>query len=524
MSDLYDQLNDLYKLQIAASELRHGIKKDSWSFFKPSEFVYAFFAFNSFYSIDWDESAKEQKVIKWELSKKGDDKGKGKTESQKISEMRKFIYYSYVNDSMSDKEKGDAKTKLASRLSEKLIHYLEGNIIDTIHCLNGIVTDINIDENKKGRFIAKFRGLLYNEFKGKKFNDALDTILIFVFSVRNNIFHGTKSVIDMMDGGQQIRLQIYTAILLSINEMLFEAVEIRFNWSRNQVDKGLREQKLISARKIERRFYNHTIAARYEVSIPNGPLFYPCVGDDTFEPIKLFIDSMSEFHFVDSRLIPRLPRLEAKVKGFCEKDNSNRRLPRMYENNMFPRELITSAIAFQPYDDTIDIQKMYNLKLSGIKLAGYHNQVGKIHKQEWRLTKDNKKIEIYAHQQDGLATFTSLDRIAVFFLRRDSEGEGGSQQRWFQKKLFEMILDKLMSGGLIVTDGSGSDPSIYDNAPWKPLWVSRHTRTQSESVSSNPDGFEYYNRKFKCLGQCGTGYGPVYVWQVTIIENKEGET
>ena len=69
MGDLYEQLNDLYKLQIAAKELRHGIKKESWSLFEPSKFVYAFFAFNSFYSIDWDESAKEQKLIKWEFIK-----------------------------------------------------------------------------------------------------------------------------------------------------------------------------------------------------------------------------------------------------------------------------------------------------------------------------------------------------------------------------------------------------------------------------------------------------------------------
>lgn len=518
MGDLYEQLNDLYKLQIAAKELRHGIKKESWSLFEPSKFVYAFFAFNSFYSIDWDESAKEQKLIKWEFIKNGDsDKGAGKTESQKISEMRKFICNTNVNDSMVGKEKEDAKTNFATRLSEKLKNYLEENATQTIESLSGIETDINIDDIMKQKFIAAFENLLNDQLKGKKFNDALDTTLKFVFSVRNNIFHGTKTVIDMMGSGQQTRLQIYTAILLSINEMLFEAVENRFKWSREQVDSDLNRKNIISTRAIERRFYDQTVASKYGITIPNGPLFYPCVGNDTFEPMKLFIDSISEFHFVDSKLIPKSPRLGIRVSGYDDEDNSGRQSSRMATNLMFPRELISGAKAFNPADGAIDIQKINDLKLRGIKFADYNGQVGKIYKQEWELAKDNKKIEIYKHRQDGLATFISLDKISVFYLRRDSEGEGGSGQRWFQKNLFEIILDKLMDGGLIVTDGSGFDPTIIENAQWRALWANRSSGRKNGNIDNIPDDFEYYHRKFKCLGECGRGYGPVYVWQVTMI-------
>jgi hypothetical protein len=98
------QLNDLYQLQIAARELVHGVKDSGWKLFEPSKFVYAFFAFNSFYSIDWEETKKQNQLIKWELLKRVQeiitsvDKAKAKTESEKISEMRKYLYNSYVKD------------------------------------------------------------------------------------------------------------------------------------------------------------------------------------------------------------------------------------------------------------------------------------------------------------------------------------------------------------------------------------------------------------------------------------------
>lgn len=85
MPDLYEQLNDLYQLQAAAKELSRGIKKGGWKIFEPSRFVYAFFAFNSFYSINWEESAKIKELVKWELNKNG------VRESQKTIEMSKFL-------------------------------------------------------------------------------------------------------------------------------------------------------------------------------------------------------------------------------------------------------------------------------------------------------------------------------------------------------------------------------------------------------------------------------------------------
>lgn len=47
-----------------------------------------------------------------------------------------------------------------------------------------------------------------------------------------------------------------------------------------------------------------------EFDIPQGSLFYPCCGRDTWEPIRYFCDIADEFHFVDSHFLPRIPLME----------------------------------------------------------------------------------------------------------------------------------------------------------------------------------------------------------------------
>ena len=48
-------------------------------------------------------------------------------------------------------------------------------------------------------------------------------ILGFIYSVRNNIFHGTKTTIEMSDKNQRKRLDIYSNILIAVNELLFKS-------------------------------------------------------------------------------------------------------------------------------------------------------------------------------------------------------------------------------------------------------------------------------------------------------------
>ena len=72
---------------------------------------------------------------------------------------------------------------------------------------------------------------------------------------------------------------------------------------------GLRvrhQHNLNENRQNRNRAYYANSISRKQVSplafnLTPGALFYPSCGRDSFEPIQMFIDSVTEFHFVDYR-------------------------------------------------------------------------------------------------------------------------------------------------------------------------------------------------------------------------------
>jgi len=515
MSDLWDQLNDLYKLHLAAVKLEHGVKTQRWELFEPSKFIYSYFAFNSFYSINWEESFREESLVTWEYNKV--ENTETVKESNKIHRMIKFIYDAFVNDRENNNEFKTQKDEFVLTLSSKIETYLPSNITVevAIDALNYIIPDVNISRQIKDSFINNFDMVIHHMCTGKKIKDAWNNILYFVYSVRNNIFHGSKTIIDMMEPGQKKRLDIYSAILLATNEMLFEAIEKKFEWSRIEMDKVFQWQQLHRKTQLVNNFYRTTLKSKFNINVPEGPLFYPCSGYDTYHPIRLFVDSISEFHFIDNRM----PTLECTIDGYQESDTRPNHSINRAPKNIFSKEIVKGVFAFEPYEDNVDIELLKHWERRGIKSTGFEGNNGELYKQEWELVKDNRKITIYRHMQDGLAALTKIEQMAVFFLRRDSHGEGGSGQSWFQESIFKLILDKLLDGGLIVTDGSSWDPQSYETAEWKSLWA--HRDKNIKDIKNKPNDFEYYNREFRCIGvlglMYGPGYGPVYVWQVKKI-------
>lgn len=119
---------------------------------------------------------------------------------------------------------------------------------------------------------------------------------------------------------------------------------------------------------------------------------------------------------------------------------------------------------------------------------------------------------VYCHVQDGIAVFSTLENISIFFLRGDSNGEGGSNQGWFRKNIFNYILDKLVDGGLIVTDGSSNYHTCPDVA-WKGLW----DKLSYENGNYKPCDFSYNDRNFKFLGEFGVKKRGTLIWQVERI-------
>ncbi|NLK28345.1 MAG: hypothetical protein GX306_08400 [Clostridiales bacterium] len=219
---------------------------------------------------------------------------------------------------------------------------------------------------------------------------------------------------------------------------------------------GLRvrhQHNLNENRQNRNRAYYANSISRKQVSplafnLTPGALFYPSCGRDSFEPIQMFIDSVTEFHFVDFDRVPPLPLIQ--------RENRTR----------------------LNWID-IDIKRRVNSEPSQEQSRGsqyfvrYPANEEKRFQETWEYTigGNSRSVEIFRHHCDNLEAFDSVKNISVFFYRGDSYGEGGSGQMWMGKELFPKIVEKLNQRAIIVTDGANHDLYLEKNKsiPWQPM-------------------------------------------------------
>jgi hypothetical protein len=122
---------------------------------------------------------------------------------------------------------------------------------------------------------------------------------------------------------------------------------------------------------------------------------------------------------------------------------------------------------------------------------------------------EGKKATVFCHQLDGVLTlkYKVNTKLAVFYYRGDSMGEDGIGQWWLGQELINEVLNRLIDGGLIVTDGSNHHPQEH-NVPWSFLWQADDLL--SNGATKEKLTFTYRERSFRLLGRCGHRYGTVY--------------
>lgn len=193
----------------------------------------------------------------------------------------------------------------------------------------------------------------------------------------------------------------------------------------------------------------------YLLKVNDTALFYPCSGNDLELPIRLFGSAITDFYFADIRK-PRLPDLHgiAAIKS--------RGRPSA------PRDILR------------------------------HQDSG----HEFRLHRVQRRAE---------EMIAELPKLGVFFFRGDNphDGEGSSGILWLGEELFSRILDRLIPGGLVVTDGSNPGPGGPEH-----LSDFYHNREIRDGAISAAIPFDYLGRRFTCVGYVGEMYGPTLVWQV----------
>jgi hypothetical protein len=193
----------------------HGVQSinsdGKWNLFEPTRFVYAFFALNMIYSIDWRRTI-ESNYLKYH------DFRIGKTTQDQISEVIDFIY---SNSNVLFQEcllKFDSKRELFS-----------------------VVSQMNIDYNSSRPSRRDGKNTIAQDFlrASKKFSNIINLnvedhfdLMQMSYTVRNNLFHGEKKAYQMREKGHRHRLLHYGNIILATNESFFETLKNQFGYRR----------------------------------------------------------------------------------------------------------------------------------------------------------------------------------------------------------------------------------------------------------------------------------------------------
>jgi hypothetical protein len=195
-----------------AKNFNHGIEKKSgkWDMFEPTRFVYAFFAFNMIYSIDWAKSVNRRSV--WF------HRNKSTTTKEQFQILVDFIH---SNDS----------TQFYRELK-----FLDKND-DLFEIVSKLIMDykISLDSTYKPKVsIAEaFLEVAENYSGGSNINSKEHLIFLeFVYAVRNNFFHGEKKSSDLKEQNHRNRLYQYGNIILATNESFFEVLRKNFDYRR----------------------------------------------------------------------------------------------------------------------------------------------------------------------------------------------------------------------------------------------------------------------------------------------------
>lgn len=224
-----ERIDSLYAIHAISDRNRHGIRVDmNWREYPPTQFIYRYFGFNSLYSVDW-QSSRPDFLREWSISEdplqqeldfeKPDDIDAltdSKSEPAKVAKYLQFI----KNNSTQTED--IFRAVLQRELSSLQI----GQIERSFSRAYGIGRTA---EEKLREFPQKINLLLDTSIARGRFFNTLGNVLYVIGTVRNNIFHGTKTI-DMMDSNTFGRLRVYSAVIHAVTEPFFEIAKKSFDW------------------------------------------------------------------------------------------------------------------------------------------------------------------------------------------------------------------------------------------------------------------------------------------------------
>lgn len=377
--------------------------------------VFEFFLYNSLYAVDWEASYAEGRLVHHD---------RDHSEASMQNALEKFC---------RSRCRDDNESILAAAFLPI------GALTDLAGQWTHVSPDDRIDENQGASFFEKIETLgqlacSNNLPPTKSTFELLSSCRYFVYLVRNNIFHGAKSIGQVSDADQARRIGVYDLFLRCLNSLFF------LSTGRKEIGAALCQLPIIQQHDgcqidlplqrvyqlLRKRFLKsedsrlhwqlfRTQQDDVQTSWANRPaLFYPSAGDDLFFPLVVGLPFCTDFYFYE--VSSRMPRASRFRQALRELE------PRLE----FEAKEVADGECVQFEFDSVP-------------------------RRIWTMQKDN-------------LTFLENDvELGFFFHRGDSEGEGGSGQRW-DSELLPRLLEKASPdvGLRIFTDGEpgGLDESV----------------------------------------------------------------
>lgn len=238
------------------------------------------------------------------------------------------------------------------------------------------------------------------------------------------------------------------------------------------------------------------VAANALEPIKGSTLFYPCSGNDLSSPLAVFGPYCVDFWFVDIGYFRGPSPLQ--VRPVLSRSQGYELVDVKVRSADLPRE-----------------EWRHDPK--------YDNRQPEILTETYSQIESGRQINVHRHRRRGPSALRKeIGQLGVFFYRGDSPGESGSGTLWLTHRrsrrrrwLMDEVLEKLVDGGLIVTDGS---QCFGKKNPYRELRrLHRNDSITSEEAVAAAESFvDLHGRTFQCVGCLGqhSHYGPTMVWQM----------
>lgn len=194
-----------------------------------------------------------------------------------------------------------------------------------------------------------------------------------------------------------------------------------------QVDQLMQEKlrkSLEQQNKLSKRTGTRRVGLTDGLQLPIGNFFYPCSGDDWETPTGIFSEMVEQFNYAD-------PGYARKSARFVDVEI--------------------------PYIGTI--KKADELAAAALK-PKYMNR---------------KASNVTHHSADGFLTLIEkIHDLSIFFYRGDSASEGGSGVLWQGPVLIDILLTRIIDGGLFISDSSNGAGYLAKRMSHEEAFEHRH--------------------------------------------------